>query len=79
MAPKLARTRASESKLIFFAFHHEVREFGCAVEQELMRHSWRNSHDIPRREFYSRATLNRAVAFLMRRNGLAIQIRSADE
>ena len=63
-----ARSRKSPSALVAFHLDNKIRELMSAIEHELVWHASRNPDNISGRKFLTGATLNGAVALLMRRD-----------
>jgi len=63
-----ARSRKSPSALVDFHLDNKIRELMSAIEHELVWHASRNPDNISGRKFLTGATLNGAVALLMRRD-----------
>jgi hypothetical protein len=63
-----ARSRKSPSALVAFHLDNKIRELMSAIEHELVWRASRNPDNISGRKFLTGATLNGAVALLMRRD-----------
>src|SRR5437899_3338426 len=74
-----ARSRAVRPALVTLRLYHKIRKLVPTIKEHLMRHLSRNPNHIPGCQLLSHATLNRAVALFMGRNGFAIDISPADQ
>jgi hypothetical protein len=64
---------------ISFYFDYEIIEFGRALKQELVRHTWRNTDNIARGKLSPDTALNRTVAFFVRPHCFSVDQSATDQ